>query len=194
MDNKNELAIVPYEPKKRKIKLADQYFTERKNIYITILIINVALIFIGFCISRKYGAEDEFVRDGLFSKIYSQGQSADGVYVSDGIRFLLAATLAMFISAFTIFCPAVSLTFSAYMAIKAGLFLSEGQNFFTSLSLAAFIFLSILYESEIFYCYGKAKYGVKQIFKPQNMIAVSIKTIIFVIIIMLYGWISGFTV
>ncbi|NCA93452.1 hypothetical protein EOM82_09565 [bacterium] len=188
MDNKNILAIVPYEPKKKKDKLTEKYFAERKNIYLTILLINIAMIFIGFCLSQKYSGN--YDKDGLFS--YIVARSIEGIFISEGIRFLLVATLAMYLSAFTIFCPAVALSFSTYMALKAGLFLSEGHNFFTSLLLTVFIFISIMYEAEIFYSYGKAKYGIRQIFKPQNVIALSVKTIIFVIIIMLYGMAAGF--
>jgi hypothetical protein len=183
MDNKDCLAIVPYEPKKQKPKIAEEYFSERKTAYIFFILLNTTMIFIGFCISKRYG--NETVKDGLFSFIINK--TYQHLYDSVGIRFLFGMTLTMYISAFTIFCPAVSATVAAYIALKAGLFLSKNESFLMSLLLIIFVFASMLYESEICCCYRKAKYGVRQIFKPQNVITLSIKTIIFVIIIMLYG-------
>ncbi|MDD4125142.1 MAG: hypothetical protein PHW77_05410 [Eubacteriales bacterium] len=188
MDNKEILAIVPYVPKKKKEKPTDKYFARRRSLYIMLLFLNVAMIFMGFCFTQKYAAAAD--SDGLFGLI--QEKSAGGIYISGGIRFLLLAALTMFISAFTIFCPAVALAFSAYMALKAGLFFGMQRNFYALMLITVFIFFSILYETEIYLSYDKAKYGIKQIFKPHNVISLSVKTIIYVIIIMLYGVAAGF--
>lgn len=187
MDSNKTMALVPYEPKRKKENKTELIFACRRSVYILLLLISVAFIFIGFWLSRGYAAEGD--TESLFGLI--QDKSSQGIYISAGTRLMLFATLLMFISAWTIFSPMAALSYGAYISFRAGLFLGRKIPVLSMILLTIFLFFSIMYETEVFLAYNTSRYGIKQIFKPQNVISISVKTIIYVIIILLYGLAAG---
>ena len=187
MENGKCLALVPYQPKRKEIKKTEQCFTRRKTLYMLFLFLNVTFIFTGYCFYKQYSSATD--TDNLFGLIFSQ--SREGIYLSRGIRFLFTASLVMFLTSFTVFSPAVAVAFSVYLAFRAGMFFSPGCTFYQTVLVTTFIFFSIVYQTEVFMAYEKAKYGIKQLLKPQNVISVSVKTMIYTLIILLYGVAAG---
>lgn len=187
MDKNNCVSIVPYTPVRKKEKKLDKVFSSRKNLYFTMFFVFGLFVFIGFCLAREYGGESS--KDGLFSEIAEN--KIFYFYELDKIKFLFLSTLALFISSFTIFAPAVAITFAAFLSVKAGLFLAFEDSFGQKLFLCFFLFTALLYLTEIIRAYDVSKYGIKQIFKPVNVLSISLKTFTFLLCIVLYAVTNG---
>lgn len=98
-------------------------------------------------------------------------------------------TLASYLSSFTIFSPVLSIfMFSGVSVFLAFAFAFSHSSIIDAFFISIIITVSVVYFTELYLCYDRAKYGVRQIFKARSVISISCMTIIFLLsTLLLFG-------
>ncbi len=160
--DKITLSLVPYAPEKRRKSFLSDFFISRKRMYLFFSALFVFFFFFGYSCGKKYQYADIALYRTYFSK------------------WLTVMTLAAYISSFTIFSPVIAVLMMTIISAYIAFIFSFG-NFTVFPLYAVSAILSVIYLTEIFCCFNRAKFGVKQIFKAKPVIVISIMTAAFLL-------------
>ncbi len=160
--DKSALSLVPYAPERRKNAALRSFFESRKRMYLFFSLFFAFFFFFGYSLGMKSSPEKVLLYESYFKK------------------WLPVMTLASYLSSFTIFSPVLSIfMFSGVCTFLA--FIFSHSSIFDAFFISIIIMISVVYFTELYLCYDRAKYGVRQIFKARSVISVSCMTIIFLL-------------
>lgn len=165
-------AIVPYVPIQKNESFLKLLFNDSINIYIPMFIIFAFCFYFGYCAETN----EVFKQTGIYNEMFTHQWTV----------LTMQALTVLFLSSFTVFSPAFSVSSAIISGITSGMFICRAQmTFIQMLSLTIYLFSCFLYCCTIIKCFRKSKFGVSKVFKPASIFTISLQTLAFSTIIIL---------
>ena len=160
--DKTALYLVPYAPEKKKFTFFKTFFFSRKRVYLLFSAFFTAFFFFGYALAQRYDVSDI------------------AVYISYFKKWLPIMTLFAYISSFTIFSPVFAIFIFSYISAYLA-FVFSYSSYVSVFSISVIIIMSVIYFTELYFCFFRAKYGIKRIFRAECVISFSAMTVMFLL-------------
>ena len=160
--DKSALYLVPYAPEKKKIEYFNTFFLSRKRMYLLFSAFFTAFFFFGYSLAKRY----------MLTSIET--------YIVYFDKWLPVMMLFAYISSYTIFSAVFAYFMFSYISAYLA-FVFAYSGFAAVLPITIIILFSFIYFTELKLCCERAKFGIKQIFKPKSIISFSVMTIVFLL-------------
>ncbi len=163
-------AIVPYVPVKAKRSFFSSIFDARFRLYAFSFCCCVCVLFAAYSFCGRFVFLSSIILNGVGTFFYSH------------IKFVLI----LYVAGFTVFSPVSYLVAILTYSFYTGVLLFGIRSFMPRLAACVFLFVSLLYFCEIFFCYYSTRYGIRQIFSPRRVFSFSSVTLAYILLSMLY--------